>query len=115
MGTRYELTGPYFEKVPGEAEGFAHWLRCSCEKEACEVGVIIDLWAGLGSQDLICTLDFRVSPYVVMKYGGNVSDWNALLAAGANSSDTDDVIQLLVTEPWGQRALWAAFRAHQGA
>lgn len=111
MGTRYELLTPTLKEAPGEVEGFKHWIRYDDKKEAVEFGIIVDFWAGIGSQVLLGTLDVRVTPYVVEKYGGVRADWETLLATGEDSDDTDDVIELLATTPaWGNALLWSMWR-----
>lgn len=57
----------------------------------------------------------KVTCDCIIQNGGCTDDWTAICLAGDNSSDTNDVVQILAAPGgWGMRLLWGKWRTLQG-
>ena len=54
----------------------------------------------------------RITKAKVIRAGGSESDWDALDLLATNSSDCDDVVELLAGSTWGTELLWGSWHAY---
>jgi hypothetical protein len=110
MGAHYALDAQY-TSIPIEVEGRAHWLVHSTDECAERISILLafhDAIKELGKQTL------HVTHAIIIRFGGADQDWSDMCAAAANSSDTDDVVEILADSAWGQRLLWVAWHLFAG-
>jgi hypothetical protein len=113
--TKYPLSAAY-GIMPGfiSARTGRHWIKRVPEGEdedkVDHVGIILRYWEGLS---ILTQRPITIYPLTVTEQGGTLADFDALVAAGANSSDTNDVVQMLADETWGLNIIWAEYRAYQ--
>lgn len=110
MGQHYLLDSQYTSQ-PIEVEGRAHWAVKTLAETDERVSVLVAFWsatAELGKQTVHATRS------IVERAGGTVADWEILCAAACDSSDTDDVVEILADNAWGQRILWVAWHLFAG-
>jgi hypothetical protein len=50
----------------------------------------------------------------VLETGGTDQNWMDLVTTAANSSDVDDVVEMLVDATWGLQLIWSAFHLMRG-
>jgi hypothetical protein len=109
MGTHYPLTGAY--AVAGHVEGRAHWLVKDVAENDERVSVLV-AFHGIGGELGKHTL--QVTKTRVLETGGTQQDWIDLTTTAANSSDVDDVVEMLVDAVWGLQLIWGAFHLMRG-
>ncbi len=110
MGTKYALPG-IAEDAPTHVEGMRHWVIYNLANEATEVGLTLIYWDGATD---IGRLVIQIREGTILANGGAAADFATLAATGFNSSDTDDVVDLLAGTTWGQTILWCCWRECQG-
>jgi hypothetical protein len=113
--TKYPLVAAY-GIMPGfvSARTGRHWIHREPEGETDDkvvaLSIILRYWQGL---NILTQRPITIYPLTVTEQGGTLADFDALVAAGANSSDTNDVVQMLADEVWGLNIIWAEYRKYQ--
>ncbi len=112
MATKYPLSAPFFEDTPDSVEGFRHWVVFRLDETQECVIVLLKYWDGTTE---VGRTFVRITRQSICDNGGPEADWDVVCACADNSSDTDDVVQMLATPgTWGMRLLWGKWRTLQG-
>lgn len=112
MSTKYPLAAPFFEDMPDFVEGFRHWVTFKLDESVDSIVVLLKYWDG---ETEVGRTFVKITCDCIIRNGGCVDDWTGVCVAGDNSSDTNDVVQILATpDSWGMRLLWGKWRTLQG-
>lgn len=110
MGKHYLLDSQYTSQ-PIEVEGRAHWLVRDISETPERVSILVAFWSATAELDKQTA---HATRSIVERAGGTAQNWTDLCSTAANSSDTDDVVEMLTESPWGQRILWVAWHLFAG-